>query len=62
MINEVPLILMGHNYKEGILEHDYYGSEKVIHDLEKVEGWTQGYITFNAGTFTKQRRANINVT
>jgi len=53
VVNEVPLILMGHNYKEGILQHEYYGSQRVIQDFEKVAGWTQGFIEFNEGTFTK---------
>jgi len=58
----VPLILMGHDYKEGILEHEYYGSQKVIKDLSNQEGWTQGFVEFNAGSFVKQRRANVQAT
>jgi hypothetical protein len=57
IVNEVPLILMGHDYKAGILQHDYYGSQKVIQDFEKIQGWTNGYIEFSAGSFTKQKRA-----
>jgi len=40
IVNKVPLILFGHNYKEGILKHEYYGSQKVIDDLSKQSGWT----------------------
>jgi len=59
IVNKVPLILMGHDYKEGILEHEYYGSQKVIDDLSKQSGWTQGFVEFNAGSFVKQRRARV---
>ena len=33
IVNDTPLILLGHNYTEGILKHPYLGSKAVIRDL-----------------------------
>ena len=43
-VNEMPLILPGHSFEEGILKHEYLGSQRVIQDLKKERGWEQGFI------------------
>ena len=44
-LNETPIILVGHNYTSGILKHDYLGSQAVVRDLKRMNGWNQGFIT-----------------
>jgi hypothetical protein len=44
MINEIPVILMGHNYTVGILKHEYIGSQKIIKDLQLLKGWEFGLV------------------
>ena len=34
----------GHNCKEDIISHDYFGTEKVIEDLKKFEGYNNGHV------------------
>jgi hypothetical protein len=36
IINNTPVILLGHNYTHGILKDNYLGSEKVRNDLKKM--------------------------
>ena len=55
-INEIPLILLGHNYTEGILNHPYLGSQAVVKDLQKLPGWTEGLIEVVEGWMTKDKR------
>jgi len=43
-VNNVPLILPGHNYTEGVLKHEYLGSQDVINDLKRMPGWDNGFI------------------
>ena len=38
IINEVPVILMGHNYTDGILKHEYLGSHNIVKDLKVLKG------------------------
>ena len=44
IINGTPVILLGHNYTEGILKHEYLGSSKVINDLKMISGWMDGQV------------------
>merc|ERR1712224_586681 len=41
-IERYELILLGHNYTEGILKHEYLGSQRVIKDLIKVQTFKNG--------------------
>ena len=51
LINNIPCILLGHNYTTGILKDEYLGSDKVVQDLKKMPGWQQGMISFAPGCF-----------
>ena len=55
-INEVPVILLGHSYTQGILRHDYLGSQKVIQDLERMPGWNTGFIILNGDCALRQNK------
>ena len=43
-INGVDVITLGHAYTEGILRHEYLGSQRVVHDLMKVTGFDEGLV------------------
>jgi hypothetical protein len=51
IVNEVPVILLGHNYTTGILKNEYLGSNKVVEDLKQMPGWSEGLIKLNPGCF-----------
>jgi hypothetical protein len=53
IINGVPLILLGHNYKKGILKHPYLGSQRVINDLKEMPGWKEGLVQLKDGCMLK---------
>jgi hypothetical protein len=57
-INEVPVILLGHNYKTGILNHPYLGSQKVVDDLKAMPGWSNGLIQLEDGCMIKNKKTN----
>merc|ERR1719263_285799 len=42
IVNETPLILLGHDLKEGILRDEYLGTSKVTKDLQSLKGWKAG--------------------
>ncbi|KAI3658316.1 hypothetical protein MP638_004149 [Amoeboaphelidium occidentale] len=44
VIDGVKCVTMGHNFKDEIVRHDYFGSDKVVEDLKKLDGWNAGYI------------------
>ena len=41
-VNNILCICLGHKYKEGILKHAYFGSDKVYYDLNKVYNYQKG--------------------
>ena len=57
------VIGIGHNYKLGILAHDYFGSNLIIQDLQKLDGWESGFITIDPSYFVRDCiRENGNIT
>lgn len=40
-------VTWGHNYKGDVIEHPYFGSEKVIEDLQTFNGWKNGLVTLD---------------
>ena len=46
-INGYQCIMLGHNYKEGILNHPYYGTNAIINDMKYHSGWESGKVILN---------------
>ena len=44
MIEGIQCVSLGHSYKGKVVEHDYFGSEKIINDLQKIKGWEKGAV------------------
>jgi len=48
VINDIKVITLGHDFKDNsVVQHDYYGSDKVINDLKKMDGWDNGMIVID---------------
>jgi len=47
VINNHKCIMLGHNYICGILNHPYYGTDRVINDLKEYPSWNSGKIILN---------------
>ena len=45
VLNGVKAITLGHNKKEGVLEHPYFGTNKVIDALKKYDSYNSGFIS-----------------
>jgi hypothetical protein len=39
------LCRIGHNLKGPVIEHPFYGTDKIIKTLQKHPDWSKGYIT-----------------
>lgn len=46
-INGHQCIMLGHNYKNGILNHAYYGTNAIINDMKNHYGWESGKVVLN---------------
>jgi Mg-chelatase subunit ChlD len=44
-INYIEVVTLGHNFTDNsVVQHDYYGSDKVIQDLMTMDGWDTGLV------------------
>ncbi len=43
-INGVEVVTLGHEMREAGVAHLYYGTQKVVRDLQKMTGWDQGKV------------------
>ena len=46
-INGYQCIMLGHNYNNHILKHEYYGTKRIVNDMKKHPGWKKGHIVVN---------------
>jgi len=40
LVNGIHCISLGHGIEEDVARHEYLGTQKVIDDLEKFQGWS----------------------
>ena len=52
-LNGYWVIGIGHNYKIGILAHNYFGSDKIINDLTHQIGWINGVVIIKSSQFIR---------
>eukprot|EP01103_Thecamoeba_quadrilineata_P010244 TRINITY_DN2151_c0_g1_i1.p1 TRINITY_DN2151_c0_g1~~TRINITY_DN2151_c0_g1_i1.p1 ORF type:complete len:826 (-),score=135.05 TRINITY_DN2151_c0_g1_i1:58-2535(-) len=43
-VNGVECITLGHNFKDGVAAHEYFGSKRVVEDLMTLKGWSDGRV------------------
>ncbi len=49
---------LNHGRKGDVIGHDYFGTEKIVNDLQKHPGWNDGFIQLDNYTFTRNERTN----
>ncbi len=47
IINGIECIMLGHGFTEGILKHPYFGTQMIINDMKKMNGWLSGHIVLH---------------
>jgi len=46
LINGIACVSLGHDFQDEVVRHPYFGSPRVIDDLQKMNGWASGHIHF----------------
>lgn len=53
-ISDIVTCTFGHGLKcNDVVKHNYFGTERVLDDLSKLKGWSEGYITMPANCFAR---------
>jgi len=45
-VGGIKACTLGHGFKGPVIEHSFFGTEAVINDLKKCDGWTSGYPSY----------------
>jgi hypothetical protein len=48
-VGGVECVALGHGLKDAVAQHEYYGSERVVQDLEVLPGFETGRLAFRHG-------------
>ena len=57
VINGIECIALGHNIKEPVAQHSYFGTEQVLDDLRTMNGWGEGYVVLQSGCMTRDKKS-----
>jgi Mg-chelatase subunit ChlD len=57
-LNGYWVIGIGHNYKIGILAHEYFGTNDIITDLMNMPSWDTGIVTIHTSQYTRDYTTN----
>jgi hypothetical protein len=55
-VNGVECISLGHNLREPVAFHPYFGTDAVVRDLEKMVGWEDGLVVDAKVLFSNETR------
>ena len=50
IINGIECVTLGHHFKGNIIEHPYYGTDKVLDDLRALDVCNDGFIELLPGS------------
>ena len=58
-IDGVYCVTLGHGLEEHIVKHEYFGTEKVIKDLEKIDGYSDGFIEIEQSNYIRDETNKV---
>jgi len=60
-INDIECVTLGHEFKEDIVRHSYYGSKRVIEDLRILDGEQEctGFIEIEPKWIVRNKRTGL---
>lgn len=44
LVEGVECVTLAHNLDEAVVKHEYLGTDMILRDLRKLEGWSRGHI------------------
>ena len=53
-IAETVCVTLGHGFEDAVVSHPYFGTPRVVEDLEKASGWSDGLVRL-VGTIRNER-------
>jgi len=57
VINGIECIALGHNIKEPVAQHSYFGTEQVLDDIRTMNGWNEGNVVLQSGCMIRDKKS-----
>eukprot|EP00825_Cyclidium_porcatum_P041588 TRINITY_DN5491_c0_g1_i2.p3 TRINITY_DN5491_c0_g1~~TRINITY_DN5491_c0_g1_i2.p3 ORF type:complete len:160 (+),score=42.41 TRINITY_DN5491_c0_g1_i2:88-567(+) len=58
VINGTICVTLGHGIRGQNIEHPYFGSKKIIGDIQRLQGWENGFVTILQKQFVRNKEEN----
>jgi len=58
-INNIVTCTLGHNIKGPIIGHEFYGTDSVVNDIKKMNGWKHGFINIDTEIQLNDKNGSI---
>jgi hypothetical protein len=58
LINGTVVVTLGHDFIGPNISHNYFGSQKVIDDLKKINGWNTGELDLSSYVYLRDFETN----
>jgi hypothetical protein len=62
IINNIECITLGHNFKEPVAQHDYFGTHRVIDDLKTMDNYDNGLVILTPSNIKRDSNTNEFIT
>jgi hypothetical protein len=59
VINGVTCVTLGHRFQDEVVKHPYFGSQLVINDLQKMNGWEGGLVQLHPGCIVRDSSTSL---
>jgi len=59
MINGIEVVTLAHGFKEEVVVHEYFGTNKVIEDLKRLGGFEEGLVMLSESAFVRDSKSNL---
>lgn len=50
---------MAHGVRGKVIEHKYFGSERIVSDLKKIKGWERGHIVLKENSLIRCEKTTL---
>ena len=58
IIGNIKCCTLAHNFKGDVIEHDYYGTNRVVEDLQKFKSFESGIIEIDDSNIIRDKNTN----
>ncbi|KRX09154.1 hypothetical protein PPERSA_08870 [Pseudocohnilembus persalinus] len=59
IVNGIEAATLAHGVRGKVIEHKYFGSERIVSDLKKIKGWERGHIILKENSLIRCEKTTL---